>query len=133
MASRRSIKRTLRNDQVKNALKTFVVPLISDKYFVVPLRCLWDVEEKNLEHAALNLVNKSQQIEEIIDSFDMVVLYFSCFCAMESSLLRKRLLERKKKITADKDVEGSDTDNDYESYSDDNIIPGIELSFQISN
>ena len=123
----RQVRRTIRNETIKNALKNFFIPTISEKYLVIPIRCLWDVVEEDLNIASFNICNKRQELEEIVNSFEEVVLYFSCTCAMESSAIRKKLLKRKQSSSQDKDNETSDSDNDFNSYQDgenSTIIPG---------
>ena len=51
-------------------------------------------------------------------------MFFSCLTAMESAEIRRKLLQRKRKISADRYLESSDTDNDYDTYDNDMTIPG---------
>ena len=37
---------------------------------------------------------------------------------------KRKMLDRKRRINDDRRVSGSDTDNDYDGYEDDGIIPG---------
>ena len=119
------LRRCLRNETLKNAFKSFFVPHISDKYHVLAFRCLWDVNEEDLTAARLNIFAKRKQLEEIVNSLPTIVLYVSCLCAMDSAYLRRKEFEKKQQISSNNAIEGSDTDNDYESYSQDKlIIPG---------
>ena len=52
---------------------------------------------------------------------------FSCITAMQSSFLKRKMLDRKQTINGDKRVNGSDTDNDYDGYEDEGNIPGKEF------
>ena len=49
---------------------------------------------------------------------------FSCMTAMQSSFIKRKLLDRKQRINDDRRVSGSDTDNNYDGYEDEGIIPG---------
>ena len=122
-----ALRRTIRSDTIKNALKNFVVPLVADKFFVISLRCLWDVFEEDLDKANYNLVSKQEEIEKILNSTDEIVLYFSCLCAMKSSDMRHKFAKRKRQ-QEERRQDGSDSDEDYQSYNTDarqTIIPGM--------
>lgn len=123
----RGVRRTIRNDTIKAALKNFLVPEISEKFLIISMRCLWDVHDNDLSIATFNISNKREEIEKIVNAFDDVVLYFSCTCAMESSTMRKKLLKKKRQVCEDKENPTSDEDNDYDTYQtgkDSTIIPG---------
>jgi len=62
------MQRTLRNETIKTALKTFIVPCLSNKYYIVAFRALWDVEEESLETANLNIWEKRNQLDAIINT-----------------------------------------------------------------
>lgn len=121
--------RTIRSDTIKNALINFSVPIVADKYYVISLRCLWDVFDEDLEKANYNLMNKREKIRKVMESFDDIMLYFSCLCAMESSKIRHRLAKRKRQEEERREAL-SESDEDHESYNDDGanaVIPGIIL------
>ena len=113
------VQRTVRNETLKNAFKNFFVPVVSTKFRVVALRCLWDVAQEDLDIASFNIFQKRHQIEKFVNDSSDVVLYFSCLCAMESSEMRKKILKRK---AMDKD---SDSDDDLSSYNQDSLISGM--------
>ncbi|XP_066933444.1 uncharacterized protein [Clytia hemisphaerica] len=66
-----------------------------DRFYIVSIRCLWDVVEKDLGVAAYNIDTKRLELENIVDSFENVVAYFSCTCAMESNNLREELKKKR--------------------------------------
>ena len=118
-------RRTIRSSTLKASLKNFLLPNIVESYRICSLRCLWEVMNEDNEIVLKNIWSKRKQLEQILNSFKDVVLYFSCLTAMESNEIRRKLKERKRKISADHRISGSDTDNEYESYEDSGIfIPG---------
>ena len=119
------IQRTIRNETLKNALKNFLVPIVSDKFHIISLRCLWDVVDKDLPRASFNMFSKRNEIENKLESFESVVLFFSCLCAMESSEIKKCLTKRKRQAGNE-----SSDDNDR-SYDNENVIPGMCINIYI--
>lgn len=117
------IQRTLRSETLKSALKNFIVKPIVKNYFVISLRCLWDVDPKDVGKASFNILSKRDQIQKYLNESEAVVLYFSCLCAMESSYLRKKIASRKKKLQSHEEESESDEDD----YLDDVLIPGESL------
>ena len=118
-------RRTLRNETLKNSLKNFIVTLVSKYFNVISLRTMWEVTEDDITNAELNIWQKRQEVEAIVKSFDCVRLFFSCITGMESSTLRRKLAQRRRRIDTDPTLSGSDTDNDFSSFSDSaTIIPG---------
>lgn len=115
-----SVKRTIRSSTVRNAFKNFLVPIFKDKFFVVTLRCLWDVQEQDINLASYNIDSKRDELESIVNLYDDVVAYFSCTCAMQSSILRKEL----KKTNGN-----TESDQEYQQYEDDDeaMIPGTYI------
>ena len=130
----RGVRRTIRNEIVKAALKNFVIPQISEKFVIISIRCLWDVHDEDLSVASFYVSNKSDELEKFFNELRDVVLYFSCTCAIESSLIRKKLLKKKRKLREDTQNATSDEDNGYDSYQtrkDSTIIPGKINLFSI--
>ena len=120
-------RRTIRSSTIKSALKNFLVPCIASSYRVFSLRALWEVNAEDNHIAELNIWSKRKQIEVILNHFEDVVAYFSCLTALESAEVRRKLRARKRRIDADHNVSGSDTDNEYDTYEDDGtLIPGKE-------
>ena len=116
-----SIQRTLRSSTVRTGLKNFLIPIFEDRYFIVAIRCLWDVVEKDLGVAAYNIDKKRLELESLVDSSENVVAYFSCTCAMESSVLREEFKKRR-------DSAGNENDREFEGYEDnDSVIPGRHI------
>ena len=63
--------------------------------------------EKDLGVAAYNIDKKRLELESLVDSSQNVVAYFSCTCAMESSVLREEFKKRR-------DSAGNDSDREFE-------------------
>ncbi|XP_066928609.1 uncharacterized protein [Clytia hemisphaerica] len=121
-----SVQRTLRDGTVRNGLRNFLIPIFKDRFYIVSIRCLWDVVEKDLGVAAYNIDTKRLELENIVDSFENVVAYFSCTCAMESNNLREELKKKR-------DVVGYENDNEFEDYDeDDSLIPGVAFWIALS-
>ncbi len=106
-----NIQRTIRSKTLKDALSNFVVTPIVEYCHIISIRCVWDVDEMDLPEASFNIIKKKEELESKLNEFDEIVLYFSCLCAMESSLLRKELIRE--------NPENSDDD-----YKDECLIPG---------
>ena len=78
------------------------MPYLSKKYYFVAFRALWDVQEKCLEKAQLNIWEKRTKcVNKKIRSSSLFFLN-----AMESNTMRKQLLDRKRRISEDKSVNG---------------------------
>jgi len=118
------MKRTLRNDTVKSALRNFIVPCVSNKCHVIAFRALWDLTEDSKQKAELNIWRKRNQLDSILKDIQEIVVFISCLTAMDSSDLRRKHLSHKRRVVDDRRISGSDTDNDYDSYTDNGIIPG---------
>ena len=125
----RGVRRTIRNETVKAALKNFVIPQISEKFVIISIRCLWDVHDEDLSVASFNISNKRDELEKIVNELKDVVLYFSCTCAMESSLIRKKLLKKKRQLREDTQNATSDEDNDYDSYQTGKDSTSFQVKF----
>ena len=97
-------KRTVRSSTLKAALKNFLVPCVSNNYRVCSLRSLWEVNEEDNQIAELNIWAKRRQIEDILNGFEDVVMYFSCLTAMESAEMRRKLKARKRRINSDNKI-----------------------------
>ena len=122
------MQRTLRNETLKNALRNFVVPIFSNRYFITSFRALWDVDkERDKEKAELNIWEKQQRLNTVLKDVKEVVAFFSCLTAMESAFIKRKLRDHKRRVNEDRRLSGSDTDNDFDSYADEGIIPGNEF------
>ena len=75
----------------------------------------------------MNIWVKRKELNAIIQKFDDSVAFFSCLTAMESGEFRRKLREKKRRITNDARLSGSDTDNDYETIEEEGIIPGKSI------
>ena len=124
---------TLRNETLKDALENFIVPPVINKFKVSYLRTLWDVTDGDVNISGLNIWSKREQISKIITSFQAVRLFFSCLTAMESAKYREEYLKRKRQISNNRTIDGSDTDNDYDTFTDSSrLIPGKNHVFHYS-
>ena len=120
-----AMQRTLRNETLRNALKNFIVPIFSKRYYIIAFRALWDVKDNGDKiKAELNIWEKQKELDQIVLKNKNTMAVFSCMTAMQSSFLKRKMLDRKRRINDDRRVSGSDTDNDYDGYEDDGIIPG---------
>ncbi|XP_066932599.1 uncharacterized protein [Clytia hemisphaerica] len=109
-----NIQRTIRSKTLKDALSNFVVTPIIKYCHIISLRCVWDVNEEDLPEASFNIMKKKEEIEAKINEFEDIVMYFSCLCAMESTVLRKELIRE-------------DPENSGDDYKDECLIPGISF------
>ena len=125
-------RRALRNETLKSALKNFVVPCLSNRYNICAFRALWEVKKDDQVMAEMNIWFKRNEINEMIEKMDDCVAFFTCLTALDSGDMRRKLKEKKRRISADLRVSGSDTDNDYNSYEENGIIPGKKFSFNLS-
>jgi len=106
---------SLRSETLKSALRNFIVPHISQKYFVTAIRTTWDVEDADLMVAQMNIWEKRREVDKIVSSFNSVVMFFSCLTAMESKKIRESLLSENQ----------YPIETDWNSFEDNsNIIPG---------
>jgi len=100
------------------------VPCVSNKCHVIAFRALWDLTEDSKQKAELNIWRKRNQLDSILKDIQEIVVFISCLTAMDSSDLRRKHLSHKRRVVDDRRISGSDTDNDYDSYTDNGIIPG---------
>ena len=112
-------QRTIRSNVLKNALKSFVVPVFSRHYCVCAFRALWEVKASDLHLAELNIWYKRAELEEMLFNYEGVIGFFSCITAV---------LKEKKKGTKRKANETSeDSDNDSNDEGEVKTIPGIRF------
>jgi len=117
-------KRTLRSETLKSALQNFLVSSIIERHEICCYRTLWDVRTEDLPKAELEIWAKRQQIDNIIKSFKVVKLFFSCMTALECSSIRKHVKNRHDK-SADKN--NSDECDDFEDTN--KYIPGKNIVY----
>ena len=59
--------RRLASNTLKQALRAFVVPVVSERYNVVALRVLWKVENNHIWKANEQVAPKRKQLETLLD------------------------------------------------------------------
>ena len=73
--------RGLASNTLKQALRAFVVPVVSERYNVVALRVLWKVENNHISKANEQAAQKQKkQLETLREENEEVLLFVSCMC-----------------------------------------------------
>ena len=114
-------RRTIKNGTLREALKNFLVPIISNKYRVCYFRTLWEVVDEDQEFVQLNIWSKRKEVDRIVGNFDNVALFFSCLTGLESQQIRYDQRRQKRKREA---LNNQASDSEYESFDESSkIIP----------
>ena len=74
----------------------FIVPTFSKRYYIIAFRALWDVKDNGDKiKAELNIWEKQKELDQIVLKNTNTMAVFSCMTAMQSSFLKRNMLDRK--------------------------------------
>ena len=107
--------RRLSSKTIHNALRAFVVPVISKNYSVVCLRALWDAQKNDETLAEQMIPVKRRQLEMLLGRNSDILIIWSCITGIEEVKAKeKKKKSSKKKRKRDDEGETEEETGDEE-------------------
>ena len=97
----------LRSNVLKDALKSFIVPLFTKRYQVCAIRAIWpNTDNENV------IWRKRRELECMLSTDKNVVAFFSCVCLLNDETIKKK--RKKREEQADESGESDDCQDEEE-------------------